>query len=50
MRCWLVCGLAAAAIGAGPVIAEEAPPTADMATVEGVVGGAVPRGVLRARG
>jgi hypothetical protein len=37
MRLWLVCGLAAAAIGAGPVIAEEAPPTADMATVQGVI-------------
>jgi hypothetical protein len=37
MRFWLVCGLAAVAIGAGPVIAAEAPPTADVATIQGVV-------------
>ncbi len=38
MRLGLACVLmAAAAIGAGPVIAEEAPPSADVATVEGVV-------------
>jgi hypothetical protein len=37
MKLWLVFWLVAAAVGAGPVIAEEAPPTADMATVQGVV-------------
>ncbi len=39
MRLWLVCGLVAAAAGAGvgPVTAAETPPAADVSTIEGVI-------------